>query len=227
MSIALLAPNPATSAESTTIEAAEGVLIKKGLRPNPYISKETHQTQSTGIKLQLHLFADPITVQVIAAQTIMQLGLNLQLQDQEEKLEATGTALLLTVPPAKPSGSVTINGENLSGQRLRGGDFHSFQIYLRGDRLNVFSTYFRFKPIGSNSFITKEKGAGLVNFVTGTDSTTGEDSLTITCLIYQSDLLVASSDQEYLYELECDDLLGYKVGIIDSGAFTVYPDAIV
>ena len=65
----------------------------------------------------------------------------------------------------------------------------------------------------------------MVNFVPGTDSTTGEDSLTITCLIYQSDL-VANSDQEYLYELECDDLLGYKVGIIDSGTFTVYPDAI-
>ena len=224
MPISLLTPNPAVSEEATTIVSDEGVKVKKGLRPIPSAFEE-HQTQSTGIKLKLCLVSSPIVAKDISGQATMKLGLNLQLNNQTEKIEATGAALILTVPPTKPSGSVTVNGENLSGQRLRGGDFHSFQIYLRGDRLDIFSVFFRFKPIGSNNFITKKKSSGLVNFVTGTDSTTGEDSLSATALIYQSDLNI-SLEQEFIYELECDDLLGFKAGIIDAGSFTVYPDLI-
>lgn len=226
MTVVLLSPDPATSTENTEVVTAEEIIVKRSLKPTPVILGQEHQVQTTGIKRKLKLFSNQVNVEAITEKAIMRLVYNLQPLNQSEVISASGTSLILTIPPAKPTGSIAlVTGEILSGQRLRSGDFHSLKIYIRGNRLDLFKIFFRFKPINNKNFIIKKRSSGLVNFIPGVDTTTNEESLTITALIYQTELIV-DSDKEFIYELECDDLLGFKVGIIDSGSFTVYPDLI-
>jgi hypothetical protein len=217
---------PSAATQTIEAEVAEGVVVKRALRHTVVPSVQGFGIKSLGVERRRTILAEKVKISAVST-TLPYLHFENSLQpaNGSQTVQFVANQLLLTDPPPKPVGTVTLpNDEPLSGQRLRSGDFHRLKVYVRGDRLDLFGIYFRFRALSGTRVYEKKLNAGLVNLLSGTDPTTQEESLTGTILIYSNELKV-DTQAEYRFELELDDGLGYRTGVVADGSFTVFPDS--
>lgn len=205
----------------------EGTIVKRSMRPSVVPSTQALSIRALEIERRRTLKpSKPVTFGAVS-QKLPHLvkEKSIQANGQTQNVDFNAFSLLLADPPPKPVGTVTLpNDEPLAGQRLRSGDMHRLKVYVRGERLDLFGIFFRFRALSGTKVYEKRLNAGLVNLVPGTDPTTQEESLTGTILVYSNELVV-DTQTEYRFELELDDQLGYRTGVVADGSFTVFPDS--
>jgi hypothetical protein len=218
---------PSGTTQEVDAEVEEGSIVKRSMRPSVVPSTQALSIRALEIQRRRTLRAfKPVKFGAVS-QNLPHLIREKLLQPgiQTQNVDFNAFSLLLTDPPKKPVGTVTLpNDEPLAGQRLRSGDMHRLKVYVRGERLDLFGIYFRFRALSGTKVYEKRLNSGLVNLVSGTDQTTQEESLTGTILIYSNELVV-DTQTEYRFELELDDQLGYRTGVVADGSFTVFPDS--
>lgn len=224
-------PNLVLTPSGTTQEVdavvLEGSIVKRSMRPSVVPSTQALSIRALEIQRRRMLRAfKPVSFTAVST-NLPHLIRERSLQPgiQTQNVDFNAFSLLLTDPPKKPVGTITLpNDEPLAGQRLRSGDMHRLKVYVRGDRLDLFGIYFRFRALAGTRVYEKKLNAGLVNLVPGVDPTTQEENLTGTILIYSNELKT-DVQAEYRFELELDDGLGYRTGVVADGSFTVFPDS--